>query len=64
MCPWMGIIKRDGFNFPDFFLVYFDILVKLLRKKGVGCPISKLFVAFKFFADDICLLALDQRFKN
>ena len=29
----------------------------ILRKKGIGCHIGKLFLASIFFADDICLIA-------
>ena len=50
-------IKQGGINSPDFFSVYFDDLMIILRKKGIGCHIGKLFLASIFFADDICLIA-------
>ena len=50
-------IKQGGINSPDFFSVYFDDLMRILRKRGIGCHIGKTFLASLFFADDICLLA-------
>ena len=50
-------IKQGGINSPDFFSVYFDDLMRILRKRGIGFHIGKTFLASIFFADDICLLA-------
>ena len=50
-------IKQGGINSPDFFAVYYDGLVKLLRRGKIGCHMFNLFVAVILFADDICLLA-------
>ena len=50
-------IKQGGINSPDFFAVYFDKITEILRQKGIGCHIHKLFLAIILFADDICLLA-------
>ena len=50
-------IKQGGINSPEFFSCYFDGLTNLLRKKGVGCHMYKLFLAILLFADDICLMA-------
>ena len=50
-------IKQGGINSPDFFAIYFDELTKILRKKGIGCQMYKLYLAIIMFADDICLLA-------
>ena len=50
-------IKQGGINSPDFFAIYFDELTKILRKKGIGCEMYKLYLAIIMFADDICLLA-------
>ena len=50
-------IKQGGINSPEFFAVYFDKITEILRQKGIGCHIHKLFLAIILFADDICLLA-------
>ena len=47
-------IKQGGINLPDFFAVYFDKITEILRQKGIGCHIHKLFLAIILFADDIC----------
>ena len=50
-------IKQGGINSPDFFSIYVDDLTRLLRSKGSGCHMYRLFVAAILFADDICLIA-------
>ena len=50
-------IKQGGINSPDFFSLYMDDLVKILRSKKIGCHMYLLFVAAILFADDICLIA-------
>ena len=42
---------------PKFFALYVDDLIKLLRKKGIGCHLLDLFVACIMFADDVALVA-------
>ena len=55
-CVPLGI-KQGGINSPEFFSCYFNDLIEILRKKGIGCHWYKLFVAILLFADDICLMA-------
>ena len=50
-------IKQGGINSPEFFALYVDEVIKLMRKKAIGCHIYKLFLAILMFADDLCLLA-------
>lgn len=49
--------KQGGINSPDFFSVYVDDMIKLLRKRGIGCHIISIFIACIKFADDLTLLA-------
>ena len=37
--------------------MYFNGLIQLLRKKGVGCHVVNLFLACILYADDLCLIA-------
>ena len=66
-CKW-GMAKSDSFKVkcgtkqggilsPDFFSLYIDDLIKILRQKRVGCHITNLFIACILFADDMTLLA-------
>ena len=50
-------MKQGGILSPKFFSVYIDDLIKLLRKKGIGCHVLELFVACILFADDMALMA-------
>ena len=49
--------KQGGILSPDFFGVYIDDLILLLKKLGVGCHIMKQFIACLLFADDMSLIA-------
>lgn len=53
--------KQGGILSPDFFSIYIDELITRLRKKGIGCFISLLFVACILFADDLALLAPSRK---
>ena len=48
--------KQGGILSPDFFALYIDDLIKILRLKGIGCHILNLFVACILFADDMTLM--------
>jgi len=49
--------KQGGILSPDFFSIYINDLVALLRNTGVGCHISKTFLACLLFSDDMALIA-------
>ena len=49
--------KQGGVLSPEFFAVYIDDLISVLRKTGVGCYVVNLFIACLLFADDVTLLA-------
>ena len=49
--------KQGGILSPDFFSIYIDDLIVILRRKGVGCHILEYFLACILFADDVTLMA-------
>ena len=49
--------KQGGILSPDFFAVYINDLIKILRASGIGCHIVNMFIACILFADDMALLA-------
>ena len=49
--------KQGGILSPDFFSLYINNLIKILRQKGIGCHIIKYFIACILFADDMTLMA-------
>ena len=49
--------KQGGISSPKFFSVYIDDIVKILRDKGIGCHLIKMFVGCLLFADDLAILA-------
>ena len=49
--------KQGGILSPDFFSLYINDLVQILRKTGIGCHMISLFIACILFADDVTLMA-------
>ena len=49
--------KQGGILSPDFFAVYINDLIVLLKSMGVGCHMIDLFIACLLFADDMSLIA-------
>ena len=49
--------KQGGILSPDFFAIYIDDLIKILKKMGVGCHMIEFFIACILFADDMTLLS-------
>ena len=49
--------KQGGIISPDFFGIYVDEIVDLLKATGIGCRVLLLFLACILFADDLALLA-------
>ena len=49
--------KQGGILSPDFFAIYINDLIKILRASKIGCHILNLFIACIVFADDMALLA-------
>ena len=51
------VTKQGGILSPDFFAIYMDDLIKILRASKIGCHILNLFIACIVFAEDMSLLA-------
>ena len=49
--------KQNGILSPDFFAIYIIDLIRLLKATGVGCHITRHFIACLLFADDVSLIA-------
>ena len=49
--------KQGGILSPDFFAIYINDLILLLKATGVGCHIIRRFMACLLFADDVSLIA-------
>ena len=49
--------KQGGVLSPDFFAIYINDLIKLLRNSKIGCHILRRFLACILFADDMSLIA-------
>ena len=49
--------KQGGILSPDFFGLYINDLIIILKKKGIGCHILRRFIACILFADDMSLIA-------
>ena len=57
---WFSIsagVRQGGVLSPDFYNIYVDKLICILRSSGIGCYMSEKFAAAIFYADDICILA-------
>ena len=49
--------KQGGILSPDFFALYIDELISILKNSGYGCHAISLCIACIFFADDMVLLS-------
>ena len=49
--------KQGGILSPDFFSIYINDLIILLKRSGIGCHIIRQFIACILFADDVALVA-------
>ena len=50
-------VRQGGILSPEFYNIYVDDLIGILKRSGVGCYISKIFAAAIFYADDMCVLS-------
>ena len=57
---WFSIsagVRQGGVLSPDFYNIYVNNLICILKSSGIGCYMSNTFAAALFYADDICILA-------
>ena len=57
---WFSIsagVRQGGILSPDFYNIYVDGLVCILKSSGIGCHVRNLFAAALLYADDICILS-------
>ena len=50
-------VKQGGILSPNFFSLYVNDLLIMLKKSGIGCHIDSLFLGAIMFADDLALVA-------
>ena len=50
-------VRQGGILSPDFYCLYVDELVNILKSSGVGCYIVDVFAAALIYADDMAVLA-------
>ena len=53
--------KQGGILSPDFFALYINELITILKRSGYGCYIIRVCIACIFFADDMVLLSPSQK---
>ena len=57
---WFSIsagVRQGGVLSPDFYSIYVDELIDILKKNGIGCHMRGVFAAALFYADDMAVLA-------
>ena len=60
LSDWFSItagVRQGGVLSPDFYNIYVDELISILKSTGVGCHIRKVFAAALFYADDMSIIA-------
>ena len=55
-CVTAGV-RQGGILSPDFYSIYVDSLINILKSSGVGCYIRDMFAAALFYADDMEILS-------
>ena len=55
-CVTAGV-RQGGVLSPDFYSIYVDKLISILKSSGVGCYVFDVFAAALFYADDMAILS-------
>ena len=61
---WFSIsagVRQGGVLSPDFYSIYVDELINILRKSGIGCHVRGIFASALFYADDMAVIAPSVR---
>ena len=57
---WFAIsagVRQGGVLSPDFYSIYVDKLINILKSSGIGCYIREVFAAAILYADDMAIIA-------
>ena len=57
----MAGVRQGGILSPDFYSLYVEDLIIILKAANVGCYVMDIFVASLFYADDMAILAPSLR---
>ena len=55
--PITAGVRQGGVLSPDFYGIYVDELILILKNHGIGCYVRGIFAAALFYADDMAVLA-------
>ena len=50
-------VRQGGILSPDFYCLYVEDLISILKSKNVGCHVLSVFVAALIYADDVALIS-------
>ena len=60
LSEWFAVkagVRQGGFLSPNFYCLYVEDLIAILKSKNIGCHILSVFVAALIYADDMAILA-------
>ena len=55
--PVTAGVRQGGVLSPDFYSIYVDQLINILKSSGIGCYVADVFAAALFYADDMAVLS-------
>ena len=55
--PILAGVRQGGILSPNFYCIYVDNLVRILKSLNIGCYIFDFFAAALLYADDVAILA-------
>ena len=61
---WFNVIagvRQGGILSPDFYCIYVDDLVVILKRLGIGCHLRNVFLSVLLYADDMALVSPSLR---
>ena len=64
LSEWFAVkagVRQGGILSPDFYCLYIEDLIAILKSKNIGCHILSVFVAALIYADDMAILAPSVR---
>ena len=60
LSDWFAIsagVRQGGVLSPDFYCIYVDEIVEILKNMGIGCYLRNAFLSILLYADDMALIA-------